>query len=239
MIYCHNCGVELDENANFCSLCGAPVFDKKNIKSDYLTSGENGRTTMTDFQKLNQLQKRKVFWEIAVMIIFAGIIITSTINLVADQAFTWSKYIVTVGGVLFVNITLIIFLHKKLLLSFIFSFTTSAIFILLIDIYTGNTGWVTKLGIPFLLAAYTIVFSFIMIEKKTKRKGLNLIAYAFIASGLLCVCIDVTISIYAVNCIKIGWSITVMVSTVFISLLLLYVNQRLKRVTDLKRFFHI
>jgi len=239
MIYCKNCGVELEENANFCSLCGQPVSDKNSAELDYLTSNKTEKTAFTDFQKLNQLQKRKIFWEIAGMILISGILITSTINLVGDHAITWSKYIITIGLALFINITLFSFMYKKLFLLFFLSFLTSSVLFFLLDVYTGNTGWVTKLGFPLLFAAYIIVLSFILIEKKTKQKGLNLIAYSFIASGLLCVCIDGTISIYAKNSLIFGWSLTVMVSTILISMLLMYINHRLKRVTDLKRFFHI
>ena len=239
MIYCKNCGVELEENANFCSLCGEPVSDKDSAKLDYLTPGKTSKITLKDFQELTQLQKRKIFWEIAGMILFSVILITLTINLVGNHAITWSKYIITIGFVLFMNITLIVFLYKKLVLSFFLSFLTSAALIFLLDIYTGNSGWVTKLGIPLLLAAYIIVLSFILVEKRTKQKGLNIVAYSFFALGLLCVCIDGTISIYAGNCFNVSWSLTVMASTIVVSALLLYINHRLKKVTDLKRFFHI
>lgn len=239
MIYCKNCGVELEENANFCSLCGEPVSDENNAGLDYLTIGKTSKTALVDFQKLTHLQKRKIFWEIAGMILFSGILITATINLVSDHSITWSKYTITIGLALFMNITLIVFLYKKLFLSFFLSFVISAILFFLLDIYTGNTGWVTKLGIPLLLAAYIIVLSFVLVEKKAKQKGLNLLAYAFLALGFLCVCIDGTISIYTKNFFNLGWSLTVMVSAIIISALLWYVNQRLKKVTDLKRFFHI
>ncbi len=239
MIYCKNCGVELEENANFCSLCGKPVSDKNSVKLDYLTSSKTSKTELTDFQKLTKNQRRKIFWEIASMILCSGILIASTINLVGDHAITWSKYIITIGLVLFINITLIVFLSKRLFLLFCLSFLTSATLIFFLDIYTGNTGWIKKLGIPLLLVGYIIVLFFIVVEKRTRQKGLNLIAYLLIASGLLCVCIDGIISVYTKNCLNLDWSLTVMVSAVLVSFLLLYLHNRLKRVTDLKRFFHI
>ena len=212
MIYCENCGVELEENANYCSLCGEPVSNENSTELDYLNSGKTKKIELTNFQKLTQLQKRKIFWEIAGIILFSGMLITLTINLVGSHTLNWSKYIITIGLALFVNITLVLFLHKKIFLQFSLSFLTSATFIFLLDLYTGNAGWGTKLGIPLLLAAYIIVLSFILVEKKTKKKELNLIAYSIIASGLLCVCIDGIISVYTRNCLSFGWSITVMVA---------------------------
>lgn len=239
MICCENCGVELEENANFCPLCGNAVPVRRGTELDYLISGSSSSKVLTDYQRLTPFQKRKIFWEIAGMILFSGILITLTINLVGNHAVTWSKYIITIGLALFVNVTLVAFWGRKLFLSFFLSFVTSGALIILLDIYTGHTGWVMKFGIPLLLAAYIIVLSFILIERRTKQKGLNIIAYLLVALGLLCVCIDAIITIYAENSLNVGWSVTVMVSIVFIASLLLYVNHRLKRVTDLKRFFHI
>ncbi|MDD3078086.1 MAG: DUF6320 domain-containing protein [Paludibacter sp.] len=239
MICCQNCGVELEENANYCSLCGEPVLDKNSAQLDHLTFGETKNKALTDFQKLNQLQKRKIFWEIAGIILFSGMLITLTINLVINHSMTWSKYIITTGFILFVNITLVLFLNKKIFSLFFLSFIASTVFLLLLDNYTGNNGWDTKLGIPLLLAAYIIVLSFILIERKAKQKELNLIAYSIIALGLLCVCIDGIISIYIESRLSLGWSIIVMVAVAFVSIILLYAHRRLKKGTDLKRFFHL
>lgn len=238
MIYCKNCGVELEDNTNFCPLCGYPVSYKNNVGLDNLKPDRIKKTTLTDFQKLTYSQKLKIFWKIACMIIFSGILVTITINLVDSHAITWAKYVIAVGLMLFINATIISFLYRKLYLLFFLSFLTSAALIFLIDIYTGNTGLVKKLGLPLLLAAYIIVLSFVLVGKNIKRQGLNLIAYSLIACGLLCICIDGIISIYATKSFNVSWSLIVMVSVILISSLLLYADHRLKK-TDLKRFFHI
>ena len=38
MITCPNCGVELEENVNFCSLCGEPLLNKNEDNLAYLKS---------------------------------------------------------------------------------------------------------------------------------------------------------------------------------------------------------
>lgn len=239
MNYCKHCGVELEENANFCSLCGQSVSNKSTTEPAHLTQEGIPKKMLTDFQKLTKQQKRKIFWEVSGLILFSGMLITTTINFVDDQGITWSKYVIAITFMLFIQVTLASFLYKKLTFLFFLSFITSAGLLLLIDYFTGNIGWITPLGLPLLLAAYLIVFFFILIEKRTKHKGLNLIAYLLLALGLLCVCIDGTISLYTNDLLTFSWSMTVMVSAILTSSLLLYVNHRLKEVTDLKRFFHI
>lgn len=240
MIYCKHCGVETEANASFCSLCGAPISNKETIAADGSTSLHiSKRKSLSPYQKLTRVQKRKIFWEIAGMIIFSGILISLTINLVGDRTFSWSKYVVAVGLVLFIDITLISFWHKRLLLVFLLSFLSAAGFILLLDMYSGNSGWGTQYGVPLLFSAYVIVLLFVLLLRKAKQKGLNVIAYALVAVGLMCVSIDGVIFIQKGEYEHAGWSLTVLVSTLLLSSLLMYTHHRLKKVTDLKRVFHI
>jgi len=241
MIRCSYCGVELDENANFCSLCGEPVWDKNADKLAYIKSRKQQQEEklLTDYQKLSGFQKRMLFWKISGIILISGLVITLIIDLVGNQSITWSKYPATASLVLFLNTTLIAFWYKKTGLMLFFSFLTTSAFLILVDIYAGNTGWGMRLGIPLLLAAYAGIFVFIFIVRKAEQKGLNIIAYSLIVSGLLSVCIDGIISLYSIKSLHFEWSLIIMVSLAVIASLLLYIHFRLKRGTDLKRFFHI
>jgi len=239
MIYCRNCGVELEENANYCSLCGESVLKNTGTEMDYLDPNYRRKKELTNYQRLSHLQRQKVFLEIAGMVLFSGVLVTFIINFLADHTITWSRYVVAAGLVLFSNIYIITLLRKKLLLLFSLSFVTTAFLLFLLDLFSGFKGWVSKLGIPVLFAAYVIVLAFVLLERKAKQKGLNIIAYSLVAAGLLCVCIDGIISIYATNYLMVGWSLTVMVATILTSSFLMYIHLRLKKITDLKRFFHI
>ncbi len=241
MIHCLNCGVELEENANFCSLCGEPLPDRITdnpavIKSQRVRKEER---LLTDYQKLSGVQKRKIFWTISGIILISGIVITVLIDFIKNQDISWSKYPATVSLILYVNITLNTFLQKKIIPMLSISFLSVLALFILLDFYVGDTGWEIKLGVPVLMAAYVIIFVFIQAIRNSRQKGLNIIAYSLIAAGLICGCIDMIISIFARNSLSLGWSLIVMVSVLFISMLLLYIHYRLKKVTDLQRFFHL
>jgi|GEM_PF-192862 len=241
MVRCSYCGVELEENTNFCSLCGEPVWSKKADNLEYIKSRkqEQEQKLLTDYQKLTSFQKRMVFWQISGMILIAGSIITLIIDLLTSQGITWSRYPLTVTLVLFINITLIAFWYRKMLLLLTFSFLATSVLLILLDIYAGNTGWGMQLGILLLLAGYVGIYVFIAMVRNSKQKGLNIIAYSLIISGVLCVCTDGILSLYSGTSLHFGWSLIVMASVAIIAPVLLYVHYRLKKVTDLKRFFHI
>ena len=243
MIHCPYCGVELEENANYCSLCGEPVHNQA-ADADHLShletwKGKRRDENLTDFQKLTGFQKRLVFWKISGIILLSGMLIVFVIDLTVNQSITWSRYPLTVSGILLVNATLIAFWYKRPFLMLFFSFLSVSILLVLLDIYAGNTGWGMRLGIPLLMAGYVVIYIFSVLIRKTKPKGLNVLAYSLSVSGVLCICIDGILSLYSRQALHFGWSLIVMVAVALISALLLYIHFRLKRGTDLKRFFHI
>ena len=243
MIRCPYCGVELEENVNYCSLCGEPVrplaADENHLS--HLGSGKGKREDreLTDFHRLSGFQKRMIFWKISGIILLSGMLIVFVIDLAGNQSLTWSRYPLTVSGILLVNATLVAFWYKRSLLLLLFSFLSVAILLVLLDIYAGNTGWGMQLGIPLLMAAYVVIYIFSVLIRRTKRKGLNVLAYSLGVSGVLCLCIDGILSLYSGEKLYFSWSLIVLVAVALISALLLYIHFRLKRGTDLKRFFHI
>ncbi len=241
MVLCPNCGVEAEENANFCSLCGEPLMDKTTENTALIKSGRNRQNEklLTDYHRLTGFQKRKIFWQISGLILISGIFITLLIDFITHRDITWSKYPATISLVLFINFTLNTFLRKKMTLMVALSFLSVTGLFILFDVYACDTGWENKLGIPLLLALYVTSFVLIYIIRNAKQKGLNVIAYSMIAAGVLCICIEGMISIYFRSSVYFGWSLIVMVSVVLIAMLLLFIHYRLKKTTDVKRFFHI
>ncbi|MBN1985724.1 MAG: zinc-ribbon domain-containing protein, partial [Prolixibacteraceae bacterium] len=188
MVQCPNCGVEAEENANFCSLCGEPLLENTADNGAFIKSGKlrKEEKLLTDYQQLTGFQKRKILWQISGLILISGMIVILLIDFIENRTITWSKYPATISVVLFINFTLNTFLRKKITLMVVLSFLSVTGLFFLFDFYAGDTGWEIKLGIPILLAAYLTVFVLIYLVQKAKQKGLNIIAYSMVAAGLLC-----------------------------------------------------
>jgi len=239
MIVCKNCGVELEKSMNYCPLCGEPVNDElAEIQYIRIRKSSNEKQ-LTDFQKLNPDEKRKVFWAISAIILISGIMVTFIIDYLSAYSISWAKYPILICAILFINTSLISFLHQRIILFLSGSFLSTASLLVIIDVYNGNIGWGFKLGIPLLLAAYIIIFTLIMMIRKAVNKGLNIIAYTFIACGLLTICAEGIISLYTGKLFRIDWSIIVTASVLPVAAILLYIQYRLKKGTNLKRFFHL
>lgn len=241
MTTCSNCGVQLEDNMNFCPLCGEPNIDEstENIEYIKLRKQKQEEKMMTSFQKLSGKQKRKLFWEISGILLVSGILISLVIDLLDGHGLSWSVYSMSICAVLFINITLFSFWYRKIILSFAGSFISTTALLVLLDIFNNNIGWGVKFGVPLLLFAYLIVFGLVMIIRNAKEKELNLITYSLIASGLISICVEGMISIYQEGTLKLYWSLIVIICVLPVSSILLYIQYRLKKGTDLKRFFHI
>ncbi|MBU2651717.1 MAG: zinc-ribbon domain-containing protein [Bacteroidetes bacterium] len=238
---CTSCGVELENNMNYCPLCGEPVMPDQNDNRHPagLRKHKQEGKPLTDFQKLNAVQKRKIFWEISGIILLSGILIPMIIDLIISANLTWSKFSVSACAALLINITLICLWPKNGVLLLLGSFLSLAMLLILLDAYTGSYGWGLQLGLPLLLAFYFILFILIYIIRKARLKQLNLISYSLIACGLFCIVSELFISLYLGNNVVLRWSLLVMASVLPVAGILFYIHSRLKKGTDLRRFFHI
>lgn len=241
MAFCKNCGVELEGNMNFCPLCGEPVSAKDSIQKERVKfrRSDKEEKMVSDYNALTKKQKRKLFWQLSAIILVSGIIVSFVIGLVMNNQITWSKYVMTVCLIVLANITFLAFWQKRVLLLLSGSFISTSVLLILLEWYSRNISWSITLGIPLLLAAYLVTLGLIGLIRISGQRGLNLIAYTLIALGLLTVCTEGIISLNMNNRLSFQWSIIVLACILPVSVILLFIHYRLKRATDLRKFFHI
>lgn len=241
MKICKSCGVELDVDMNFCPLCGQKhnerpaklVNDKKNIPN----TNEDQNTN--NFEDLTDIQQRRIIWELMAFILVSCTVITLLIDLLIAKQVTWSKYTLTIGMILLLDTSILLFMQKRLVLLFVGLFLSTSLLLFLLDYYDNNLGSGVQMGIPILFFCYLILFSLSLLIRKIKQKGVNIVAYSLIAAGIICMCIEGIVSLHVYDCIKFQWSFIVMVSILPVSAILLYIHHRLSRVTNLKKVFHV
>ncbi|MGM0648671.1 MAG: DUF6320 domain-containing protein [Bacteroidota bacterium] len=240
MKICSNCKVELEEHMNYCPLCGTPANTELDSDSKHINEiKKHDRKNFREFHMLDELQRRKLLWEIAGIILLSAILVTLIIDLLSNGQITWSKYSITVCLVLFVNTTILRFMPGNLYVIMAGSLVSTSALLLLLDVYEGNQEWSLSLGIPILFMVYIIGFVFILIVQNLKEKGLNLIAYILLLLALLSFFLEGIIALHMWGQIALEWSLVVLASLLPASALLFFIHYRLKKGTELKRFFHI
>ena len=241
MTFCKTCGVELETTMKFCPLCGKHITNGSLDKEARLPLQEKKQDErlLSDFKELTPAQRRKLFWQLSGIILISGMMVTFIIDLIINQSITWSKYSMSACLILYINITMIVFSRNKIILSLIGCFISTSILLVLFDMFNKNIGWGTKLGIPLVFSFYLVVFILISLVKHSKQRGINLIAYFLIAASILSLSVEGIISLQVNNQLNFQWSVITFVSVLPVSAILLFIHYRLRKGTDLKRFFHI
>ncbi|HEX2395744.1 MAG TPA: hypothetical protein VHI78_10375, partial [Bacteroidales bacterium] len=119
------------------------------------------------------------------------------------------------------------------------SFITTSLLIILLDVYSHKIGWGTQLGVPMLLSLYFVIYIIVVLFRINRQHGFNMLGYIFIGIGFYCISIESLVSRYTEGQISLRWSLIVLVCMLTIAGILMYIHHRLKKGTELIRFFHI
>ncbi len=236
MNICRNCGVELEESMEICPLCGASPG------SDSISKGNNFQSAKPPFlfckEKKEKHSLQKVLWQVSTVILFSGIIATLMIDVALNNRISWSIYPVAISLILFSYISLFAFWHTRIIFQLLGGWLIATLLLLGIDFLLNQTSWASLLAIPLLFAINLISIGLIIIMGVTRHKGLNLIAYTFVAIALLCISIEGIISLYRHQSIVLTWSVIVVACLLPVIAALLFMYWRTRKNAHLQKIFH-
>ena len=235
-MYCQNCGVELEDEMLICPLCGEQVDGNQSAKIQNAVPV----SLQLPFEQTKMSKPQKKFtWEIVSIILLSGTIASFIVDFFINHGITWSEYTVAIGLTIFSYVSLFAFWDQRTIIKIIGGFIVSSVFLVFLDALTNGINWSIRLAIPLLLAANLIVIILISVIQRSKFKGINLIAYAFIAAALLCLSIDTILSFFETRLVKLRWSIIVSACVIPVVMVLFFLHYRFKKGRSLKKTFHI
>lgn len=239
MTYCNNCGVVLENNMQVCPLCGQAVSDSHAPLSGN-THGRPGTPAAASppGEKLTSGQKKFV-WGIISMILLSSVAAALLINLIINKTISWAEYPVAVCLIIFSYVSAFVFWSQQAIIQISGGFITAAALLLLLDAFTGGLQWSWPVAIPILFLASVVTGVLLIIIRHTASRGVNLIAYTFIGSALLCTGIEAILSLYRYQQIELKWSIIVCLCVSLVSTVLLFMHYRLRKGRSLEKTFHL
>jgi hypothetical protein len=237
-MYCNNCGVELEDNMQHCPLCGTAVADKVSADEMQLHSTTKWPGSSYVHKQMSQPQK-KLTWEIVSLILLSGAVATFVVDFIINNRITWSEYPMAVCLSIFCYISLFAFSGQTTLIKTTGGFILSSICMVLLDVLTGGINWSIGLGVPLLLVSNLVIFMLIVVIRRSRAKGINLIAYAFVGAALICISIEGVVSFFKNKFLEFQWSIIVGACIVPVVIVLLFVHFRLKKGRSLEKTFHV
>ncbi len=227
---CPNCGVILDEGLEICPLCKAGP-DESPV--------ENTEAYPSDILHLSERKSRIHAWELSAIIAISANLICLIVDIVIVKGLNWSLYAITAITGIWLFITSFTFLLKRTAMLGISLALTTLAMLVIFDILSLPMEWFVGIGLPVSLSFWILFALFMLIMKKLKSKGFNVLAIVFIELSALCIIIDIFIDMALQENIIIDWSAITAATLVPVAGVLFFMHYRMKRGKDLGSFFHV
>ncbi|MBN1686329.1 MAG: zinc ribbon domain-containing protein [Spirochaetales bacterium] len=237
MAICEKCGVEIDDCAQKCPLCGLAL--KRGERNTEPVNVQLMPEFADQIRPLSVKQRARLVWEISSLMFFSAVIVVIFFDFIVNKRITWSVFPIIATGSAWILSSLISFFYRFPLVLFLGAYIDSLIFLFLIDIASQRLPWFVELGLPISSCFFLLVGALCFVVFRINRRGLNIPAFIVFAIGLFTVGIEATLDWYLFRSVGLSWSALVLVSVTPVAGILLFVHYRLRKYVDLKRFFHL
>lgn len=195
MSYCVNCGVELDDSAKKCVLCGTTVVNPAKAEAEEIPTAP-----FSEEVYLPKTVKKRFLAGLISLIMLVPNMACLLVNVLVLPGTLWSVHILSTSLLLWVIFVLPLF-KKERKTYFMWAFDTVAVgaySFLLMNTF-GLTEWYLRCALPIVALISAMVLFYIVWVRKKKRSGILKalaicaeVALAFLFSGvLLSVCASV------------------------------------------------
>ena len=232
-MYCVKCGVELANTENKCPLCGTVAFHPDIVR------GKAEPTYPAFVKERERMRPQGVLFILSVLCCLP-IAICLFCDLYYGNGLTWSGY--PIGGILLLYTVFILpawFYRPNPVVFCPVSFAVLGLYMMFIDFQTKGD-WFLTFAFPIIVYLAALVCSVVTLMRYTRGGRLYIAGGAFIATGILCVVIELFMNLTFLDrpLFNLFWSVIPLIAC-FLSGMMLIVIAIVKpwRESLKKRFF--
>lgn len=230
MSYCVKCGVELDDSAKKCALCGTLVYFPGADKSD------ETEKPFSDIKAVPRDIKEKLAAVIITVLLLIPGIICGIVNLFLHESGYWSLYVIwslVLAWIIFV----FPFIPKKQHPYMMWGFDTAAVLLYMYAVFTlygQKTDLFKFIILPVLLAISACVFVFISWARKRSRHWSSVMIH--ILTDIILICAVIGLATYINGYIVFAvTALIIALSSLSLMVFAIYCNRSLKMRNWLKK----
>jgi len=241
MPYCPKCHVYLAPQAHYCPLCREPAVaapDASPPATEPIAFTEAVRNA-DEKEPLSPRDKRMMAFELLCVSFALILTVTLSVDFLNARALTWSRFTSLLMVMLWLSsaLPLVLWGHPWLLYAALGPSLVVGIF--LWSVFSAGLYWFLPLGLPLSLLLEAAVVTDGVLIAVQKRKGLNSFAVVLATIAVICLGIDLTISLFTGSRLLLSWSLVVAISFVPLSGLFFYLHYRVMNRASLRKLFRL
>lgn len=207
MPYCVNCGVELNNAAKRCPLCGVRVVLPPSLRSN------TARVPRPQQRDVAEGAFNKSLWIQVVSVLMAmPALVCVVINAASGEGLSWSLYVVAGLGTVWVWCISPFLYHRNIVPLWI---TTDALALIgllyVIDALSPSPGWFTPLALPIALTHSVFTLLIVTLARRRILRELHIVAATLLALCVLGVVVESAVDLYLTQPLRLQWSLLVLV----------------------------
>ena len=234
MSYCVQCGVELEQSARRCPLCGTPVNTPNCPPAPATEPFFPVRN-----EEVEPVSRRQLGLLLTAMLASVAIC-CGLLNLVLHRETWWFLFVAGAAVMLWVWFALPLLLPKPAIwLRLILDVAAVGIYVYLIAIALGGMDWYVNLALPILLGAAIVLPLLSWLLWVRHCSILTSVILVLLSVGLLTVVVELFSDLYLHGAWGPGWSLVVMAVCVGLSVPLIVVQRVPALREEVRRRFHM
>lgn len=240
MPYCSRCGIEVDEEADTCPLCAAPIQ-----KLGGAVKPSNGEPSPPhiidpgDAYRLSERERRRIGIELVTLAAGLASIALFLVDLTSDARLGWSPYAVASVLLGWAVSVAPLALHGKPRSTVAVTSAAVLAFMVAIDGFDGATDWSLRLGVPIAVASFMAAGATAAAMASRRVKGINLLGIAALGLAGFLVALEALIRLAMGTGTRPYWSLVAALALVPVAVFLFYLHGRVMRGADLRKIFRL
>lgn len=255
MSYCVECGVKLAEYEKECPLCTTPVYNPNEIKKIINKKHEN-QINKSDNKNIKDAEIEEVDYmcrdwvddlvtksingpflaSIILLSCILAMLITSAITYVFTKHLGWAIYVF--GALICIWSYAIFPLLYPNIKPYIYAsidIVVSAIYLLLVNYFTGFYPWYLPLGLPLILIIGAVSVLTMYIIRRKDRRRIEKVAWIVLIGAFLTCAIDMTVTHFRTESFSLSWAWYVSIPLIAFGIVLLIIAKNVNLSEWLRR----
>ncbi len=237
MPYCPECCVELEKFVRICPLCYSKSVEEKPLNIKNYPVLEMDEQEIMD--KKSSRKVKRLFWDIFNLLCILSIITIIIVDFFINKNMAASKYPITSILFSWICIGSLIVFFKKPYIAGAITIICSAIFLALLDWYSGKMEWFFIMGLPLLGIIAVLLLLAGIIIKTFRLKGLNILSLVLFDTSIFCCMVNLFVVKYLYDKYFLDWSLIVFVVIIPLIIILIFIQRRLTDEIRINKIFHI